>query len=148
TGEYLVRATMVNHGVAYAGVSIGNDKLQQQVNLTLEQSATQLGGVTVTRRKSFIQKLSDRLVVNVESSIVSAGSSAMDVLERSPGVTVDQNDVFGVRGRQGVIIMIDGRPSPMNGTELANYLRSLLAYAIERIEIITNPSAKYDAAGN
>lgn len=147
-GEYLVRATMVNHGAAYAGVSIGNDKLQQQVNLTLEQSATQLGGVTVTSRKPFIQKLSDRLVVNVESSIISAGSSAMDVLERSPGVTVDQNDVFGLRGRQGVIIMIDGRPSPMNGTELANYLRSLPANAIERIEIITNPSAKYDAAGN
>ena len=100
------------------------------------------------RKKPFIQKLTDRLVVNVENSIVNAGSSAMDVLERSPGVTIDQNDVIGLRGRQGVIIMIDGKPSPMTGADLANYLRGLPSSAIERIEIITNPSAKYDAAGN
>lgn len=72
----------------------------------------------------------------------------MDVLERSPGVSIDQNDVLGLRGRQGVIIMIDGKPSPMTGADLANYLRGLPSSAIERIEIITNPSAKYDAAGN
>ncbi|HEX2533937.1 MAG TPA: outer membrane beta-barrel protein, partial [Chitinophagaceae bacterium] len=112
------------------------------------QAAGQLQGVTVVARKPFIQKLSDRIVVNVENSIVSAGSSALDILERSPGVTVDQNDVIGLRGRQGVTIFIDGKPTPMSGADLANYLRGLPAGAIERIDIITNPSAKYDAAGN
>src|SRR6186713_3575607 len=72
----------------------------------------------------------------------------MDVLERSPGVNVDQNDAISLRGRQGVIIMIDGKPTPMTGADLANYLRGLPSSAIERIEFITNPSAKYDAAGN
>ncbi|MGZ5287381.1 MAG: TonB-dependent receptor, partial [Flavisolibacter sp.] len=110
--------------------------------------ASQMQGVVVTAKKPFIQKLSDRIVVNVENSIVSAGSSALDILERSPGVTVDQNDAISLRGRAGVIIMIDGKPTPMAGADLANYLRGLPSNAIERIDIITNPSAKYDAAGN
>ena len=110
--------------------------------------ATEMQGVTVTAKKPFIQKLSDRIVVNVDNSIVNVGSSALDVLERSPGVTVDQNDAISLRGRSGVIIMIDGKPSPMSGADLANYLRGLPSNSIERIEIITNPSAKYDAAGN
>ena len=92
--------------------------------------------------------MNDRLIVNVENSVVNAGSSAMDVLERSPGVTVDQNDNIALRGKQGVIIMIDGKLSPMTGSDLANYLRGLPVNAIERIELITNPSSKYEAAGN
>ncbi|HVF97404.1 MAG TPA: outer membrane beta-barrel family protein, partial [Flavisolibacter sp.] len=82
------------------------------------------------------------------NSAVNAGSTAFDVLERSPGVTIDQNDAIALRGRQGVIIMVDGKPSPMSGADLANYLRGLPVGAIDRIEIITNPSSKYDAAGN
>ncbi len=69
-------------------------------------------------------------------------------MERSPGITVDQNDAISLRGRAGVINMVDGKPLPMTGADLANYLRGLPSNAIERIEIITNPSAKYDAAGN
>ena len=72
----------------------------------------------------------------------------MDVLERSPGVNIDQNDNITLIGRSGVIIMIDGKPSAMAGSDLANYLKGLPSAAIERIDIITNPSAKYDAAGN
>ena len=148
-GGYLLKASMVDFEPGYSEIlNISPDKTSGNTVLTLKNRATELSGVTVNSRKPFIQKLSDRLIVNVENSIVNVGSSAMDVLERSPGVTVDQNDVFGLRGRQGVIIMIDGKPSPMTGTDLANYLRGLPSNAIERIEIITNPSAKYDAAGN
>ena len=149
-GSYLLKATMVNYGPQYSSVAeLSESNADINVpSLSLQPQSTQLGGVTVTGKKPFIQKLSDRLVVNVENSIVNAGSSAMDVLERSPGVSIDQNDVLGLRGRQGVIIMIDGKPSPMTGADLANYLRGLPSSAIERIEIITNPSAKYDAAGN
>lgn len=110
--------------------------------------AGQMQEVTVSARKPFIQRLNDRLIVNVENSIINAGSAAIDVLERSPGITIDQNDNIILRGKQGVIIMIDGRLSPMTGADLANYLRGLPANAIERIEIITNPSSKYDASGN
>jgi iron complex outermembrane recepter protein len=145
-----VKASMINHQI-YWSQTITINQEQPVVSLPaiqLSKSTTQLAGVTVTAGKPFIQRLSDRLVVNVESSMVSAGSSAIDVLERSPGITIDQNDNISLRGRAGVIIMIDGKPTPMSGADLANYLRGLPSNAIERIEIITNPSAKYDAAGN
>jgi hypothetical protein len=149
-GDYLVKATMVNFDPAYTGpFQLSATQLSLALPaLNLAVSSSQLSNVTVTGKKPFIQKLSDRIVVNVENSIVSAGSSALDVLERSPGITLDQNDAISLRGRSGVIIMIDGKPSPMTGADLANYLRSLPSNALERIDIITNPSAKYDAAGN
>ena len=150
TGNYRIRISMVGYTTLYSG-SIVIDESAKEVNvgtITLQTAVNSMSDVTVTSRKPFIQKLTDRIVVNVESSIVSAGSSALEVLERSPGVTVDQNDVIGLRGRQGVIIMIDGKPTPMSGADLANYLRGLPANTIELIDIITNPSAKYDAAGN
>ena len=146
-GKYFAKISLVNYTTAYSSIVLSSSQTDIiKVSLTL--SAKQLGNVTLTSRKPFIQKLSDRIVVNVENSIVNAGSSAMDVLERSPGVNVDQNDVISLRGRSGVIIMIDGKPTAMSGSDLANYLKGLPSAAIERIDIITNPSAKYDAAGN
>jgi iron complex outermembrane receptor protein len=149
-GSYLAKVSFINYATQYsAPLALTADKLTIQLpGMVLQPGAAEIKEVVVTGRKPFIQRLSDRLVVNVENSIVSAGSSAMDVLERSPGVAVDQNDVIGLRGKQGVIIMIDGKPTPLTGADLANYLRGLPSSAIERIDIITNPSAKYDAAGN
>lgn len=149
-GEFLVKVSMVNFTTGYSNaVSVaGTEKEMEIPTLALNPRVTQLGAVTVTGKKPFIQKLSDRIVVNVENSIVSAGSTAMEVLERSPGVNIDQNDIISLRGRSGVIIMIDGKPTALSGPDLANYLRSLPSASIERIDIITNPSSRYDAAGN
>jgi len=149
-GNYIIKATLVNFATQYStAVSLSAEQTVVQIPaITLLPGTTQLSTVTVTSRKPFIQKLSDRIVVNVENSIVSAGSSAMDVLERSPGVNIDQNDNITLRGKSGVIVMVDGKPTPMTGADLANYLKGLPSSAIERIDIITNPSAKYDAAGN
>jgi iron complex outermembrane receptor protein len=149
-GNYLARITLVNFTTQYTS-RIQLSETQTSVSLpviTLLPKSGDLSGVTVSARKPFIQRLTDRIVVNVENSIVSAGSSAMEVLERSPGVNIDQNDVISLRGKTGVIIMIDGKPTAMSGADLANYLRGLPSAAIERIDIITNPSARYDAAGN
>ena len=149
-GSYIIKASDVNHAIQYSSpfvLSAEQSSIQLPAISLLPRSA-QLKEVAVTTTKPFIQKLSDRIVVNVDNSIISAGSSAMDVLERSPGVNVDQNDIISLRGKQGVIIMIDGKPTPMSGTDLANYLKGLPASVIDRIDIITNPSAKYDAAGN
>jgi iron complex outermembrane receptor protein len=146
-GAYLLRVSGAGHQTRYSPVQIDRAELTLPP-LVLAEAAPSMQGVTVSARKPFIQKLNDRLVVNVESSIVGAGASALDVLEQAPGVVVDQNDAISLRGRAGVIIMIDGKPSPMTGADLANYLRGLPTNAIERIDIITNPSARYDAAGN
>ena len=150
-GIYLIKISATNFEQKYSGIITVNENSKNlaipDLSLSLNKSS-QLKEVTVVAKKPFIQKLSDRIVVNVENSIVSAGSSAMDVLERSPGVNIDQNDVISLRGKQGVIIMIDGKPTPMTGSDLASFLRGLPSAAIDRIDIITNPSAKYDAAGN
>ncbi|MEI9955317.1 MAG: TonB-dependent receptor [Ferruginibacter sp.] len=148
--NYIIKVTVVNFATQYAAsfTLSAEQPLAQLPAISLQPGTTQLAAVTVTNKKPFIQKLSDRIVVNVENSIVSAGSSAMDVLERSPGVNVDQNDNITLRGKSGVIVMVDGKTTPMTGEDLANYLKGLPSSAIERIDIITNPSAKYDAAGN
>jgi iron complex outermembrane receptor protein len=148
--SYLIRVTGVGLTPAYTSlfeVKTGETTTLPVINM-VAGAATQMQGITVITKKPFIQRLNDRLIVNVENSSINAGSTALDVLERSPGVTVDQNDNIALRGRPGVIIMIDGKPSPMNGSDLANYLKGLPVNAIERIELITNPSSKYDAAGN
>lgn len=147
--NYIIRVSAVGFTTQYTNIfSLSQPSLTLPPLTMVTNINTQMQGVIVTAKKPFIQKLNDRIVVNVENSIVSAGSSAMDVLERSPGVTIDQNDAINLRGRSGVIIMIDGKPTPMTGADLANYLKGLPSNAIERIDIITNPSAKYDAAGN
>ncbi|OQP63429.1 hypothetical protein A3860_24095 [Niastella vici] len=113
----------------------------------LNSKITTLGEITVSSKKPFIERRIDKLVLNVESSPVSAGGSVMDVLQTSPGVTVNDN-IISLKGRKGVTIMIDGRPSTLSSSDIANILQSLPANAVARIEIIANPSAKYDAAGN
>lgn len=72
----------------------------------------------------------------------------MELLRKSPGVLVDKDENLSLAGKNGVQVYIDGKPSPLSGTDLTNYLKSLQSSQIEAIEIITNPSAKYDAAGN
>jgi iron complex outermembrane receptor protein len=150
SGFYLLAISMTgyeNKLSAAFGLTVGGTKTLDPIVLALANT-TNTKEVVVTGRKPFIQKLTDRIVVNVDNSIMSAGSSAFDVLEKSPGVLIDPNDNLSLRGRQGVIIMIDGKITPMSGTDLVNYLKGLPSNSIERIDIITNPSAKYDAAGN
>lgn len=151
SGRYFIKASSVQF-TTYSSAAFEVTGEKSPLSLPAIQlqpaNAASLSTVTVSARKPFIQKLSDRIVVNVDNSIVNAGSTAFDVLEKSPGVMIDPNDIISLRGKQGVIIMIDGKITPMSGNDLVNYLRGLPSGSIERLEIITNPSAKYDAAGN
>jgi outer membrane receptor protein involved in Fe transport len=114
----------------------------------LAVQAKSLEGVTVTAQKPFIEQKLDRTIVNVEASPSNAGATALEVLEKSPGVSVDNDGNISLKGKQGVIIMMDGKPTYLSPADLANVLRNLPASALDQIEIMTNPSAKYDAAGN
>lgn len=149
-GNYIIKAGVVNHANSYSSVVTisAEQSLVQAGAISLKQVSKELEGVTVAAKKPFVQRLTDRIVVNVENSIGNAGATAMDVLERSPGVRVGQNDAISMAGKGGVIIMINGKQVPMSGEELGNYLRSLPGSVIERIDLITNPPARYDAAGN
>jgi outer membrane receptor protein involved in Fe transport len=107
-----------------------------------------LEGVVVTARKPFIEQKIDKMVVNVDAAVTNAGSTVLEVLEKSPGVTVDRDGQIALKGKQQVMVMMDGRPTYLAPQELANLLRNMPSSAVESIEIMTNPSAKYDAAGN
>lgn len=149
-GIYLLEATHTSYQKSISPaitIGAGNNSVSLDDILLFRKAGT-LKEVTVQSQKPFIEKQLDKLVVNVENSIVSSGSTAMEILERSPGVVIDRNDNISLRGKQGVIILINGRASGISGSDLANYLRSLPSSAISRIEIITNPSSKYDAEGN
>ena len=133
---------------AYKSSSFNVD--ESHLNFSLPNVALHtkvLKEVTIVAQVPFVEKQPDMLVVNVDKSPMSAGSSTMDVLERSPGIIIDQNDNINMQGKSGVTVMIDGKKSAMTGSELADFLRALPADAIEKIELITNPGAKYDAAG-
>ena len=116
--------------------------------LQLRAMAIDLEGVTVTASRPFIERRLDKLVVNVENSVVDAGATALEVLERSPTVLVNSDGSISLKGRQGVIVLIDDKPVQLSGEGLANLLRSTPSSSIDQIEIIANPSARYDAEGS
>jgi iron complex outermembrane recepter protein len=118
--------------------------------ISLQPASTQLKDVTVTGtyKKPMIEVKADKTVFNVESSINATGSNAMELLQKSPGVVVDKDDNISMKGKNGIRIYIDGRATEMDSKALASYLRSINSVDIEAIEMISNPSAKYDASGN
>ena len=149
-GRYLVSVTAVGHEKSYTAIfEIRTGREQIDLNrIALKSSVNNLKTVEVVAKKPFFEQKADRMVVNVDASPANAGSTVMDVLEKSPGVTVDKDGNISLKGKQGVTVMIDNRPTYLSATDLANYLKSLPASAIDQLEIMTNPSAKYDAAGN
>ncbi|MES2761606.1 MAG: TonB dependent receptor [Bacteroidota bacterium] len=114
----------------------------------LQKSEVELKEVAVVARKNYIEREKGKMILNVENSINATGSSAFELIEKAPGVRVDNNDNVSYNGKTGVAIWVDGKPTPMTGADLANYLRGIPSSSIEKIEMIANPSSKYDAAGS
>jgi iron complex outermembrane receptor protein len=148
-GRYLVSVTAVGHQKGYSEtfeITPGSSVVLKTIELIpITKSLT---GVTITAKKPLIEQKIDRTVVNVDAAITNVGSSALEVLEKSPGITVDKDGNISLKGKQGVQIYIDGRPSYLSGQDLVNLLKNMNANQLEQIEIMTNPPAKYDAAGN
>lgn len=103
--------------------------------------------IVLTKKKKLYTQKSDRMIFNVQNSIVAEGTNAIDVLSRAPGVVVSQDGELSIRGQQGVGVMINGKLTQLSQRELANYLKSIPSSNIKQIEVITNPSSKYDATG-
>lgn len=117
-------------------------------SITLNEKTNQLSEITVESKKPMIQVLADKTVFNVQNTINATGSSGLDLLRKAPGIVIDNNDNLIVEGKTGVLIYIDGKQSYLGGTDLTNYLKTLQANDIDSVEIITQPSSKFDAAGN
>jgi iron complex outermembrane receptor protein len=149
-GQYLVQvtATGLQKNVSKPiTVDATNSTISAEA-LTMQPASKDLQAVTVTAQRPFIETKIDKTVVNVEASPTSAGATALEVLEKSPGVMVSNDGIISLRGKAGVIVMMDGKPSFLSAADLANLLKNMPASAIDQIEIMTNPSSKYDASGN
>ncbi len=117
-------------------------------NLTIEDEMTGLEEVTVKATRPEIIIEADKTIVNVEGTVMAEGSNAFDVIGRSPGVYVDQDGNIILNGRTGVTVMINDRPTYMSALDLSNFLRSMPAENIKSIEVINNPSSRFDAEGS
>ncbi len=149
-GKYQVMVSAVGHQKGFSEVMEISEQQSAVVSKTIEllpQSRT-MSAVVVTSKRPLIENKIDRMVVNVDASVTNVGSSALEVLEKSPGISVDREGNVSLKGKQGVMILIDGRPTQLGGADLANLLRNMNASQLDQIEIMTNPPAKYDAAGN
>ncbi len=148
-GRFLVSASFVGYQPVYSQPfevsGSGNINLPE---LTLSKISGNLAEVTVTAKKPLVEVRADKTILNVEGTINAVGNDALELLRRSPSVMIDKDDNISLAGKNGVQIYIDGKPSPLSGSDLANFLKSMQSSQIEAIEIITNPSAKYEAAGN
>jgi outer membrane receptor protein involved in Fe transport len=117
--------------------------------LSFKKNDKQLKEVTIITKKPFIEQKIDRMVINVKNSITSTGSTALEVLERSPGVLVDrQNNAISLSGKNGVVVMINGKINHMPMDALVQMLAGMNSSNIEKIELITTPPANFDAEGN
>ena len=114
----------------------------------METNSIELETAVVKARRALIEVKPDRTVFNVEGTINSAGDNAFGLLRKAPGVLIDNNDNVTVLSRSGVLIYIDGKRLPLTGDDLTAYLSNLPAEQIDRMDIITNPGAKYEAQGN
>jgi hypothetical protein len=149
-GNYLIVASSVGHTLVFSQtftIAAGSTSFNTGV-LQLLPNSKNLAAVVVTSKKQFVERKMDKTILNPEALISNTGTNALEVLEKAPGVTVDKDGNISLKGKQGVMVMLDGKPSYMTPTDLANYLRNMTSSTIDQIEIMTNPSAKYDASGN
>lgn len=148
-GTYSLNVRMLGFESIEKKINISGQNQQITLDpIVLENSAQLLDAVTVTAKTPYIERKIDRTVVNVDALIANSGSNALEALERAPGISIDQNGNIKLKGRSGVTVFIDDKPTYLSGSELENYLKSLPAGTVKQIEIMPNPPAKYDAAGN
>lgn len=149
-GKYLVSISAVAHQVAFSNVvelSASNTLITLPATRLLAKSKT-LSAVTVSVKRPLIEQRPGMTVLNVDASPTNAGQNALELLEKSPGVSIDNDGNISLKGKQGVLVLLDGKPTYMSPTDLAAFLKNMQSSNLDQIEIITNPPAKYDAAGN
>ncbi len=149
-GDYKIMAYQVGYSKTYSP-EFTIDPAHPEVvlgDIILNQDIKNLSEVTITTKKPLMERKADRLIVNVGNSILSAGNTGSEILEKMPGVLVDVNGNVSINGKAGAIVYIDGRPTNLSAGDLLLFLSGLNAGQIDRVEIISNPSSKYEASGN
>jgi iron complex outermembrane recepter protein len=125
----------------------GNERVQKLGDITVTSSSKVMKEVAITAERSMMEMQVDKKVFNVEKNITTAGGSASDVLQNVPSLSVDVDGNVAMRGKSNITVLIDGKPATLLGGDVASALQSLPAASVQSVEVITNPSAKYDAQG-
>jgi iron complex outermembrane recepter protein len=148
-GNYFLAVSNVGYNSGFsAAFDLADGATRSMDAINLKPAPVSGDGVTVRGKKPLIEVKADKMVFNVENSINAIGSNAFELLRKSPGVVVDRDDNLILKGKNGVRIFIDGKPSPFDAKDLAAFLKTINSADIEAIEIITNPSARFEAEGN
>ncbi len=149
TGEVIFRFSAIGYSEVFSpSFRVNGPDFSKDLGThVMEEEVTMLNEVMVNTWKPRIKVESDKLVMTVEGTALAAGSSAYEMLSRAPGVTVGHRGGFMINGKQGVSVMIDGRLTYLSAAELKTMMESMPAENIQEIEVIHNPSAKYDAEG-
>lgn len=116
--------------------------------IKVEENINSLKEVTIVAQKSIVERKMDKVIYNVENTLEAPTNDALAVMQKAPGITVDQDGNISMRGKRGVMVMINGKMTYLTGGQLSNLLRTTTANQIAKIEVISNPSSKYDAEGN
>ena len=148
--KYFITSTFEGLQQQYSEVfSLAKNQDQHMAALKMQEFKGELKSVTVQAKKPLYEQKIDRMVINVAASITSSGSTALEILEKSPGITVDrQNNAISMNGKGGVVIMVNGKISRVPVASLIQMLDGMSSANIEKIELITTPPANYDAEGN
>jgi hypothetical protein len=144
-GAYMLLVSHTGYQKQYVPVNVSDDVTVSPIKLAVAQAV--LRDVTVTAKRQLIEQKFDKVIFNVNGNITAAGNNALELLAKAPGVQVDHNGAISLGGRPGVLVLIDGKRTHLSESDLAAYLRGLPAGSIDRIELISNPSAQYEAEG-
>ncbi len=148
-GKYLIKASCVGYTNFISAEPFFITKSgTMEVSILLDSLSGYLKEVTVQSRKPFIELQANKTVINMEASLTSIGTSVLEALEKLPGVSIDRNGNIALKGKPGVLILVDGKQTYLGGTALSTYLSGLSSDQVSEIEIIEHPSAKYEAEGN
>ncbi len=145
--SYYMAISMIGYTKVYTDpVLVTSNKTYTLPDVVLSEEVINMQGVTISATRNFVEQQADKMVINPEASITTASDNILEVLRKSPGIIVDKDDNIMLKNKQ-VKVMIDGRPTYLSGEQLATLLRNTQATSIERIEIIENPPARFDAEG-
>jgi len=145
-GDYLLRVSFVGYNDFWKPVKIENGDNPLGI-LSLIPASTELRGVEITAAAMLARTDGEKRIYNVENMAIAEGGTAAQVLETLPSVQVDQDGNISLRGSSNVLILINGRPATLTGDDTGDILRQYPANMIKEVELITNPSARYDAEG-
>jgi hypothetical protein len=142
-GQYLVSASHVGFVPVYSSrFEVSGSGNVTVPDIIIDKSTGDMKAVVVTAKKPMVEVKADKTILNVEGTINATGNDALELLRKSPGVMVDKDDNISLAGKNGVRIYIDGKPTPLSGSDLSNYLKSIQSAQIESIELITNHQAE------